>query len=509
MRVKILETPNAKSAASLRQSLDAFARFINPTEITFAGFTVDLLQEWAVNLLMGGYSAKTVTYYLKNLSALYGRAVAVGIAPVTDAFSKAIDSVADPEWVNFLSSLNPQTFDKLQSLVRLDTSANKAAQLAKDIILFSIYCGGLTFSEVAAYRKDDYKGSDPVVLKMIGRYATPKNKYLFPIDRHHRTPKQIAHTVELMFWHILSKVGLTLSPGPENTARDLWCATALRCGVPLTDILSVLSNFGRPVSPLAKANSLAIESGDANALSISAGGKGTLSISSDRVEQIQEIVIEALTDNCEHWFAMQLRPHVTPEMIFDRLASENLSLSRTFYPMEDIVRRIGKKKVVKTKPVISGLMFFRYRITDLSRLFSRIGDLAWGYRYSLDPRTPYAVITQREMDAYQRAIGMFTEDTDLQPVGTIPLNEGDRLVIIGGLFSGRPATLQKIETPKASQLPSKTNSIPTETSQFPSKTIYRLLLPGDNKCEWAVYSDPRLVRKITEQDYLRLTTPQP
>lgn len=543
MRVKISETHNAKSAASLRQALEAFVRFTAGTEITFAGFTVDLLQEWIARLFVEGYTIKTVTYYLKNLSALYGRAVVAGIAPATDAFSKVIDRMSDPEWENFFSSFNPHTFDKLQSLVRLDMEANRAAQLAKDIILFSICCGGLTFSELTAYKKGDYKGTSPLILKMVGRYATPKNKYLFPIDRHHRTPKQLSHTVELMFWHLLSKVGLTLSPNPENTARDFWCATALRCGIPFSEILAFLSNSGKLPS-----------------LGINDLSSCSVEISSDRVEQLEDIVIEALTDNREYWFAMQLRPHVTPEMIFNRLAVENLSLSQTFYPMEDIVRRIGKKKVVKTKPVISGLMFFRYRLADLGRLFSRIGDLAWGYRYSFDPRSPYAMIPQREMDSYQRAIGMFTEDTELQPVGTIPLNEGDRLIIIGGLFAGRPATLQKIEIQKinpSSSLSftsstlnkfsrpstittqssggfsisstgdskssgrfSKSSTVDSKSSDRLSKslagdsnpntkTVYRLLLPGDNKCEWAVETDPRLVRKITEQEYHHLTAPQP
>ncbi|WP_286437775.1 hypothetical protein, partial [Bacteroides acidifaciens] len=85
-------------------------------------------------------------------------------------------------------------------------------------------------------------------------------------------------------------------------------------------------------------------------------------------------------------------------------------------------------------------------------------------------------------------IGIFTPSTEIFPVGTLPIAPGDRVVVIGGEFSGQPAVLQQLIGPDS------------------APTICRLTLPGANSIEWRVDTDPRLIRKITEQQYDTLVT---
>ena len=93
----------------------------------------------------------------------------------------------------------------------------------------------------------------------------------------------------------------------------------------------------------------------------------------------------------------------------------------------------------------------------------------------------YAVIPNTEMELFRRAIGSIGPDTDLHPLGTIPLEKGDRVEIIGGSFIGREATFTSTHTPAA--------------GPNAGKTVYRLTLLDNNGIEWTVDTPPSLVRK--------------
>ena len=86
-RVKIDETPNKATARSLSQAFTAFTAWYPAGSLGFTSFSEDNLRQWTAWLLSEGYTLKTAAYYLKNLSALYGRAVADGIAAPATAFA--------------------------------------------------------------------------------------------------------------------------------------------------------------------------------------------------------------------------------------------------------------------------------------------------------------------------------------------------------------------------------------------------------------------------------------
>lgn len=165
-----------------------------------------------------------------------------------------------------------------------------------------------------------------------------------------------------------------------------------------------------------------------------------------------------------------------------------------FYPCEEIARRIGKKLVYCNKPLISDVAFFRCRATDIRPLFSRIGDMAWCYRGC--GGSQYAVIPAGAMARFQEAIGMFTSDYQLSPIGSLTPKIGERVVIIGGVFAGRDGFIEKISTNTASLGAAEANASRTAPNTGnASSTIYRILLPDSTGFEWRVDLDSRLVRR--------------
>lgn len=469
-RTKINESESSKSALNLRKAVDSFARFICGNDLEFADIGEVLLGEWVSKLLYEGYTVKTVSYYVKLVASLYNKAVKDGLAGANDSFSILQSNLNASKSLRFDGMIDSGSFEKVQAIARMDVSACPDRQLAKDILLFAIYMGGLTFTEISNYTKEDYKGDRAEIQDIISRNSKPRNKYLFPLHQSQTTQAKINRRISTMLSDLFKRVDLNMATVSNDTPRQLWCILAMRSGISASDI----AGYVAPYTATSPISAFAVPS----------------NIDESKKESIKVHVTEALSCNPVCWYAMQFRRGVTFEAVKERMDNEGLKVVELFYPMEEITRKIGKKMVTENKPVISGVLFFRQRVTELGKLYARIGDLAWGYRRTRDMRSPYAVISQAEISRYQETIGTFSSSTELRPVGTFPLSEGDRLVIIGGMLSGYPATYIG----------------ETKTGKETGRTVYRMLLPGDNKCEWIVENDPRLVKKITEAQYRTLLT---
>lgn len=468
-RAKIDEAANEKSFKGLRQAFSAFDRFWGGGALGFEDFTQEAVLEWCCWLLYEGYTQKTSAYYLRNLSALYGRAVKEGIAEENDVFCRTISKIMGLPHTMFVAKKNSNVVEKLQRLVRLNAGGNGGGTLSRDLVIFSVLNGGLRFEELAYIKKDDYKGSDPAIIEIVDRYSKPKNKYLFPLKQSERTPKQVRTFLKDRFSEALTLVGISLSNPVDDTALELWCATALRCNAGVSTVLGCTGR--RPISDPVFALADPRE------------------VTADERDCIMAMVSHAIVDNPREWYAMQLRPTVDYGKLMARLklCEKDIRVPEMYYPCEEIAKRIGRRLVYKNRPVISGLVFFKSCMSDISLLFRCIGDLAWCYREGKDVGSPYAVIPQSQMRVYQTTIGIFTPRTEIFPIGTITLEKGDKVEVIGGSFLGR---MGKFGT-------SFTKNKGTEAA----RTVYRLLLPDNNGIEWVVDTDPYLVRKITDERY--------
>lgn len=158
--------------------------------------------------------------------------------------------------------------------------------------------------------------------------------------------------------------------------------------------------------------------------------------------------------------------------------------------MEEIVSKVGRKKVFETRPVISWLIFFREKVTRLDMLFNEIGDLAWGYRYNSDFSSPYAPISDKEIADYQNALGTLSPDTPILSDNEVKLSKGDYLIVLGGAMDGRHGIF--ISEKRA------------QDGAGQGRIIYRIKLAGGQNANWIVDRDPRLVKKISADQFMEL-----
>lgn len=140
--------------------------------------------------------------------------------------------------------------------------------------------------------------------------------------------------------------------------------------------------------------------------------------------------------------------------------------------------KIGKRVVSKNKPLIPGIVFIKTGATETGALMRHAGDLAWLMRDRSRRDCPYAVIPQTSMDLFQQVIGQFTADSRLYPLGTLTLKPEDRVIIIGGDYSGTEAVVEKV---------------PKDTD---GDIIYQVRFIDDTGFEWHIPKDQRLLRKL-------------
>lgn len=454
-QLKLQATANAATAANTRKAIDAFARYTAETgDITLAELDGTVVRAWAGRLFEQGRSLSTVQAYAAKLSALVAKADREDLRCHPEAFAELSAQLRAMTPTDMECADADRIFDGLRLLVLKDLSANPALQLGRDMLLFAVLCGGLSLDRLTDLCKDEADNIPAAATAIAERYRAGRPRHLFPLSQSTRTPAQRRRAAEALIAEALAAAGLNITMRP-GLAADLWAACALRCGVSAAEVAACLADSASSANPAVRFAAAAI-------------------LSDDSRRALTERVADALTRDPANWYAMQFRPRVNYDSVASAIAASGATVLATYYPQEEIRRRIGRRMVRTERPVVPGLLFFKARPSALGPLYRSIGHLAWGYRTGRGPGAPYAVIPPADMELYRATIGCFDADTDVCPAGTIALQPGDSVRILAGPFAGLPATLAAV----------------TRTG---ARTICRLHLMGTNAIEWTLTTSPRLL----------------
>lgn len=463
-RSVLADVSNATTALNLGRAIDAFERFLGQEdEVPPGAVSEALLSRWVAWMVQQGFSFSTLQTYVSKISSLHGRAVRAGSLGATDAFAQTSARLrAIPQQRLRVHAAAQDVVECLRKLTAPELRCSPQLLLARDVLMTALYLGGIDPESVARLRCDDCPEADSAIAALAERRQRSRGQYLFALRQATRSVHSLRQAVKALWGDALAAAGLNLDLAADNDAlaADLWAECALRAGFAPAAIAGALRQAGAD-SPL-----MALGETDA--------------ITADQARTMRGRVNAMLQSDPEQWHALQMRPRVNYSTLRSRMDATGASaaLSTVFYPMEEIVRRTGRRTTAKSRPIVPGLLFFRCRTSHLGPLFRNIGDLAWGYRTRRGPGAPYAVISPEAMQLFQITIGRFDSDTEVLPAGTITPQPGDRIEIIGGDFIGRTATF-------------------AEDVAKGGRTIYRLKLMGDNAIEWTFDADPRLTRPLT------------
>lgn len=425
----------------------SFAGFMAGMDVPMSEYNECLMSEWASWMFYEGHSRNTVLCYLRLIYALCSDRKYVKDLQLKNSHLATVKRIKELPDAIFRQNVGNRVIHRLQRLLEQGRNAAGDTRLAIDMTTFAILAGGLTFRQLADWKKDDPLPDSRVLHTIHDRYAAPRRRYLFPLGQSELTPQQIARRLTELFRRALGLCGLGLAADPAATAADLW----------LTAIYETTGSLQRAVDITGQT------SRTAPAFALLKPAPSDNSDSPDTMAQrplLYRQVRDTIVNDPVQWHVMRLRPGVTHERLMQRISDEDQSarLVRVYNPMVEIARRAGRKIVFDNRPAIPGLTFFMSRQSDITPLFRRIGDIAWCYRTGRGPGAPYATISDAEMHSMQQAIAGIDSDTMILPVEatgyepgdtvecTVPgFEPGDRIMINAGAMAGHFADVTLVE----------------------------------------------------------------
>ena len=454
----ILSGEGREAPSTSERPLQSFLSHCTNKDFTPQSDFFTIAADWIVGLQMNGAALGTVTRYIKGLSGYYTRAVKEGLAPQTEAFKSLTDKPQHGGAEPWTGSVTRQDFDKFLALTRLPGCRPEENNVAADMVTLSLINGRMPLYEVAMLKVDEAMKLDRESQAIANRHREPARKYVFPLRQSMLTKRQLTDGVNRLVMDYLQKRNIRCFTTADETLKTYWAYAALRTGI----------------TPHALSASLGSAPSGLQILSLFPKAE---SANPDTPETIASVAGIFLS-NPLRWYAMRLRTRVSFAELNNRFAQQKdeITAPEMFYPCEEISKRTGKKIVLENKPIIGNIVFFRARVTDILPIFYRIGDLAWCYKYTNESGSAYAAIPCESFILFQQAIGRFTADYEVAPIGDLTPQVNDRVIVLGGPFQGINAVVQNIEKEE-------------------ENTIYRLHFIGNNGIDYRLRVDSRMVRK--------------
>lgn len=247
---RLEEAGRCSTAANYRSALRAFKQFTGKCDLEFTALTPLLFEEFASSRKRKGNAPNTVAFYLKQLRAIYNKAVEEGIA------------VCDPSLFRRSPLRGSATRKRalgrqeLSRIAEVDLSnAHRHLSLARDLFLFSFYTRGMSFVDMCYLKKENIEGDtlfyrrrktgkalqvkiESPLRALLRKYASDHSPYLLPMlrsDDSYGGYRYIQRRLNKRVREIGVRAGFDFAL-TFYAARHTWATLARDSGVPVSVI---------------------------------------------------------------------------------------------------------------------------------------------------------------------------------------------------------------------------------------------------------------------------------
>lgn len=244
------------TAAKYTTAINSFRRFRQKCDIPTESIDSSLMQEYEHWLKESGVCKNTSSFYLRNLRAIYNRAVDMGLATQKLPFRHVYTGIDKT-----VKRALPATI--IKEIKKLDLSLSPQLDYARDLFIFSFYTRGMSFIDMAFLKKKDLHGGilsyrrkktnqqlfikwEKPMQEIIDKYDTGDSPYLLPIIKDDGTDartqyKNCAHFVNDKLKKIGERLGLAI-PLTAYVARHSWASIAKSKNIPVSTISEAMGH---------------------------------------------------------------------------------------------------------------------------------------------------------------------------------------------------------------------------------------------------------------------------
>lgn len=229
--------------------LSIVKKFVKEQDFSFDQITYKWLKSFETYLIGRDNSINSISFQTRTLRAIYNRAIKEKLA------KKENYPFDDYKIHNTKTSKRALKREELIRIRDLDLTGKSAIERARDLFMFSFYCMGMSFVDIAYLKVADIRDGRlyysrqktsqkynfellPPALEIINKYSDLKNPedYVFSlIDPKHPDPHKYYLSQMQKTNHKLKEVGKladTTIPLTSYVARHSWATIAKRTGIP-------------------------------------------------------------------------------------------------------------------------------------------------------------------------------------------------------------------------------------------------------------------------------------
>ena len=180
-----------RTSETYTSTLNSFMRFMEGRDIPPCDMDSDLMIAYEAWLKSGGVSMNTISFYMRNLRAVYNRAVEKELVIQRFPFRHVYTGVER-------TTKRAVPLRAIKQLMTLDLSLHPAKRFARDMLLLSFYTRGMSMIDMVFLKKKDLNNGilsyrrkktgqqlfvkwEPCMQEIVDRYNIPGSPYLLPI----------------------------------------------------------------------------------------------------------------------------------------------------------------------------------------------------------------------------------------------------------------------------------------------------------------------------------------
>ena len=238
-----------RTSETYTATLKSFMAFRESQDVPLDGISSDMMLLYEAHLKTRDVSMNTISFYMRNLRAVYNRAVEKGLTPQNNPFRHVYTGVDK----TIKRAIPIKTIKELKEL---DLSLKPSLDFARDMFMFSFYTRGMSFIDMAYLKKSNLQNGiltyrrrktgqqlsikwEKCMEDIVSKYPKNQTDYLLPIIKETVNERRLYdNALHLVNYHLkdLSSLLKLQRPLTMYVARHSWASAAKANNIPLSVI---------------------------------------------------------------------------------------------------------------------------------------------------------------------------------------------------------------------------------------------------------------------------------
>ena len=238
-----------RTSETYTATLKSFMAFRGDQDVPLDGISSDMMLLYEAYLKTRDVRMNTISFYMRNLRAVYNRAVEKGLTTQNNPFRHVYTGVDK-------TVKRAIPIKDIKALKELDLSMRPSLDFARDMFMFSFYTRGMSFVDMAYLKKTDLQNGiltyrrrktgqeltikwEKCMAEIIAKYPENKTDFFLPIIKEEGNDRrQYDNALHLVNYRLkeLSTMLKLQRPLTMYVARHSWASAAKAKNVPLSVI---------------------------------------------------------------------------------------------------------------------------------------------------------------------------------------------------------------------------------------------------------------------------------